>query len=89
LTLLSKNSCFVKTGGRFFQILWPSYNVLTLPCRWREDSFGFSTDKEMLRKGLILYAILLLIDFTNLAKSDNDYDSNYEYPDYEYPDAGM
>ena len=30
LTLLSKNSCFVKTGGRFFQILWPSYNVLTL-----------------------------------------------------------
>ena len=30
LTLLSKNSCFVKTGGRFFQILWPSHNVLTL-----------------------------------------------------------
>ena len=26
LTLLS----FVKTGGRFFQILWPSHNVLTL-----------------------------------------------------------
>jgi hypothetical protein len=21
---LSRNSCFVKTGGRFFQILWPS-----------------------------------------------------------------
>ena len=31
LTLLSKNSCFVKTGERFFQILWPSQNVLTLP----------------------------------------------------------
>ena len=30
LTLLSKNSCFVKTGGRFFPILWPSHNVLTL-----------------------------------------------------------
>ena len=60
-----------------------------LPCRWREDMIGFSTDKEMLRKGLILYAILLLIDFTNLAKSDNYYDNNYEYPDYEYPDAGM
>ena len=30
LTLLSKNSCFVKTGGIFFQILWPSHNVLTL-----------------------------------------------------------
>ena len=29
LTLLSKNSCFVKTGGRFFQILWPSHNVWT------------------------------------------------------------
>ena len=46
----------------------------------------------MLRKGLILYAILLLIDFTNFAKSDNDEDynyENYEYPDYEYPDAGM
>ena len=30
MTLLSKNSCFVKTGGRFFQILWPSHNILTL-----------------------------------------------------------
>ena len=31
LTLLSKTSCFVKKGGRsFFQILWPSHNVLTL-----------------------------------------------------------
>ena len=30
LTLLSKNSCFVKTSGRFFPILWPSHNVLTL-----------------------------------------------------------
>ena len=29
LTLLSKNSCFVKSGGRFFQILWPSHNVST------------------------------------------------------------
>lgn len=44
----------------------------------------------MFRKGLILYAVLLLIDFKNLAKSeDYDYDS-YEYPDYEYPEyAGM
>ena len=30
LTLLSKNNCFVKTGRRFFQILWPSHNVWTL-----------------------------------------------------------
>ena len=30
LTLLSKNIYFVKTGGRLFQILWPSHNVLTL-----------------------------------------------------------
>ena len=29
MTLLSKNNCFVKTGGRFFQILWPSHNVGT------------------------------------------------------------
>ena len=28
--LLSKNSCFVKISGRFFPILWPSLNVLTL-----------------------------------------------------------
>ena len=27
LTLLSKTSCFVKTGGRFFQSFWPSHNV--------------------------------------------------------------
>ena len=46
LTLLSKNSCFVKTGGRFFQILWPSHNVLTLPdllknVAWHESNhFG-------------------------------------------------
>ena len=31
LTLLIKNSCFAKTGGRFLQILWPSHNILTLP----------------------------------------------------------
>ena len=24
------NSCFIKTWGRFFQILWPSHNILTL-----------------------------------------------------------
>ena len=30
LTLPSKNSCFVKTGERFFQILWPSHNIWTL-----------------------------------------------------------
>ena len=30
MTLLSENSCFVNKGGRFFQILWPSHNVLTL-----------------------------------------------------------
>ena len=30
LLLLSNNSCFVKKGGRFFQILWPSHNDLTL-----------------------------------------------------------
>ena len=40
---------------------------------------------------LKLVAILLLINFTNLAKADNyedkvyNYDS-YQYPDYEYPD---
>ena len=26
LMLLSKHNCFVKTGGRFFQILWPCLN---------------------------------------------------------------
>ena len=30
LMLLCKNSYFVKTSGRFFQILWPSHNVFTL-----------------------------------------------------------
>ena len=34
LTLLNQNNCFVKTSGRFFQILWPSYNVLTLKNNW-------------------------------------------------------
>jgi hypothetical protein len=30
LTLLGENGCFVKTGWRFFLILWRSHNVLTL-----------------------------------------------------------
>ena len=30
LRLLSKNNCFAKTGGRFFQILWPSHNIWTV-----------------------------------------------------------
>ena len=30
MTLLSKNSGFVKTSGRFFPNLWPCHNVLTL-----------------------------------------------------------
>ena len=30
LTLLSKNNCFVKTSGIFFQILWPCHNAWTL-----------------------------------------------------------
>ena len=40
MTLLSKNSCFVKTGGRFFQILWSSHNILTLPAEinWDEET---------------------------------------------------
>ena len=33
LMLLIKNSCFVKTSGRFFPILWPTHNVLTLTIR--------------------------------------------------------
>ena len=33
LTLLSKKNCFVKTGGRFFQILWPPHNFWTLKSR--------------------------------------------------------
>ena len=40
LTLLSKNSCFVKTGGRFFQILWPSHNILTL----RKKDYEYSNE---------------------------------------------
>ena len=30
LTLLSKNNCSVKLGGRFFSNLWPSHNVWAL-----------------------------------------------------------
>ena len=43
-------------------------------------------------KVLIFTLVLLLIDFTNLAKAENyketvyNYDS-YEYPGYEYPDS--
>ena len=41
LKLLSRNSCFVKTGGRFFQILWPSHNVLTVLKREETLLIGF------------------------------------------------
>ena len=30
MTPMSENNCFVETGGRFFQISWPSHNVVTL-----------------------------------------------------------
>ena len=36
LRLLSKYSCFVKTGLRFFQVFWPSHHVLTLKKSPRE-----------------------------------------------------
>ena len=39
MLLLSKNSCFVKTGERFFQISWPSHNVLTLNVSENVDVF--------------------------------------------------
>ena len=39
LTLLSKNNCFVKTGWRFFQILWPSHNVWTLSIEPKKETF--------------------------------------------------
>ena len=40
MTILSNNNCFVKTGGRFFQILWSSHNILTLPAEinWDEET---------------------------------------------------
>ena len=34
----------------------------------------------------ILVAILLIIDFTNLAKADNYGDKDYNYDRYQYPD---
>ena len=34
----------------------------------------------------MLVAILLLIEFTNLAKADNQADKNYNYDSYQYPD---
>ena len=42
MTLLSKNNYFVKTGGRFFQILWPSHNIWTLPSRF----FIYTNEKK-------------------------------------------
>ena len=36
LRLLSKYSCFVKTGLRFFQVFWPSHHVSTLKKSPRE-----------------------------------------------------
>ena len=45
LTLQSKYSCFVKTGGTFFQILWPSHNALTL--RKAFNSFIEPNDKNI------------------------------------------
>ena len=40
LIVLSKN-CFVKTGGKFFQIFWPSHNIWTLKEHWMKLIFVF------------------------------------------------
>ena len=52
LMLLSKNNCFVKTGGRCFQILWPSHNVGTLNINKHKEkviSWDHSDTKIQLR----------------------------------------
>jgi len=77
--LLSKTSCFVKPGGRFFQILWPSHNILTLQCqlslileiqfenitKWLDppQCNFYRTVSNFHGFGLILYCILLTICF--------------------------
>ena len=47
--------------------------MMTLPCCYKVLVF-------------MLVAILLLIDFTNLAKADNYVDNDYNYDRYQYPD---
>ena len=47
--LLTKNSCFVKTGGRYFQIFRPSHNVLTL---FLDDGINDWVEKVLKKKKL-------------------------------------
>ena len=58
LTLLGENSCFVKTGGIFFQILWRSHNVLTLATDWFWKSrLYFVAQQRRLPQFLTVYAL--------------------------------
>ena len=51
--LLSRNSCFVKTSGRLFPILWPFQNVLTLTSQ-QVGRYFFSNICCLLRKSYII-----------------------------------
>ena len=57
LTLLGENSCFVKTGGIFFQILWRSHNVLTLATDWFWKSRLYFAQQRRLPQFLTVYAL--------------------------------
>ena len=48
MTLLSKTSWFVKTGGWFFQILWPSQKTSTLPDKIPMVPSGWTFGIELL-----------------------------------------
>ena len=73
LTLLSKSNCFVKTGGRFFQILWPSHNIWTLYTKLSFLEFSFRLWPQMTSWYLVHIIVFIgfLGNFTAGASSMN------------------
>ena len=68
--LLSENSYFVKTGGRFFHILWPSHNVLTSPA-------SSSSTNEVTLKCLLLHCVRGHSGFYNLALTEENMQNKF------------
>ena len=61
MILLSRNSCFVKKGGRFFQILRPSHNFLTLTTNEFLTDFNLKADFQWFRSGISIESFHLLV----------------------------
>ena len=77
LTLMSKNNFFVKTGGRFFQILWPSHNVWTLSDQFSKKAKSNWNLTELVEEFFAQSSIWIYFGFCRRTQSTKLWIQNY------------